>query len=193
MEFSDRFIGESGLAISVVALLLAIPPMLQMIFGRPKIRIKFDSSFEQGAQLLICNIYNMPIRNWFLKNMGITRDATDVYASFDLREHGTKKIVASAFRPRLYDTKRSVGGLSLPCKPALPLCFVVAEHGDTGAIAVDHALSENKSLKLPVGEYFADINIGSGETRVDAVEQSFTIGADKERTHWTARKIAEQW
>jgi hypothetical protein len=193
MEFSDRFIGESGLVISVVALLLAIPPMLQMIFGRPKIRIAVASSFEQGAQLLICSIYNMPIRNWFLNKIGIARSATDVFVLFDVREHGTNKIIANAFRPMLYDSKTSMKGLSLTINPSLPLCFTVVAHDDTGAMTEDHTPSENKRLKLPAGEYFADFKIASGETRVDAVAQSFTIGTDKEKTHWTARKITEQW
>ena len=182
----------AGLILGLVALVIAIPPLLQMVYGRPKIRVGFDMSTEQGAKLLLCNIYNRPITNWFLKKIGVTLTPTDVFASFDIREHGTNKIIASAFRARLHDAKANTTGLSLAAKPSLPVVFVVIEHDDKGAITIDHAPSQTKELRLELGEYFADVKIAWGEATVRAVAQSFTIDANKDATHWTARKVIFQ-
>jgi hypothetical protein len=193
VEIANFIIGVAALVIGAVATIIAVPPFLQMIYGRPKILVRFDESVEQGANLLICNIYNRPITNWFLKKIGVARNATDVFASFNVRELGTNEILANAFRASLFDGKANMSGLSLASKPSLPIVFVVVEHNDSGAITINHAPSQSKKLVLKPGEHLADVKIAWGEYAVSAVSQSFTIDTDKFSTHWTARKIAEQW
>jgi hypothetical protein len=48
-------------------------------------------------------------------------------------------------------------------------------------------------VALPPGEYFADVKVAWGESTVNAIPQSFTVDANKDVTHWTARKVTEQW
>ncbi len=193
MEFTNFIIGMIALVVGIVAMVMAAPPFFQMIYGRPKIRIRFDSTVERGVNLLLCNIYNLPVTNFFLKMLGVTRSPTDVFASFDVREHGTNKIIANSFRASLFDGKANVSGLTLVVKPPLPIVFSIMEHGDEGAFAHDCAPSQHKSWPLPPGEYFADVKIASGEYTVQAVAQSFTVDADKFASHWTARKIVGKW
>ena len=193
MEMTNFIIGVVALIVGVVAMLMAAPPFFQMIYGRPKIRIRFDSTIERGFNVLLCNVYNQPVTNFFLKKLGVTRTPTDVFASFDVREHGTNKIIANSFRANLFDGKANVSGLTLVAKPPLPIVFSIVEHGDKGAFAHDYAPSQTKSVLLPPGEYFADVKIASGEYTVQTVAQSFTVDTDIFASHWTARKIVEKW
>jgi len=62
----------AGFVLGLVAHVVAIPLFLQMVCGRPKIRAHVDAPAEQAAKLLICNIYNLPLKNWFLKKIGVT-------------------------------------------------------------------------------------------------------------------------
>src|SRR5262249_53305349 len=165
----------------------------QMIYGRPKIRLAFDISTEQGRKFLLCLIHNLSINRWFLRKLGVTRTPTEVFASFDIREHGTNKIIANSFRARLQDTRNAANGLTLVARPGPPLLFVVVEQSDQDAITANYAPMQSAKVALPPGEYFVDVKVAWGESTVNAIAQSFTIDPNKDITHWTARKIKEQW
>jgi len=135
------------------------------------------------VKVLLCSIHNLPIRNRALKTMHVTRTPTEIFAMFDIREHGTNRIVASAFRPELTDMKSHTHGLTLTSRPPLPVIFTVVEHGDKGAFTLNFAPSEKAQLPLPPGEYFAEVKIASEETAVDQVARSFTIGPDEGQNH----------
>ncbi len=193
MEFTNFIIGIVALIVALIATAMAVPPFLQLIYGRPEVRVRFDATVEQGVNILLCNIYNLPVTNFYLKAIGVTRVPTDVFASFDVREHGTNKIIANSFRASLFDGKANVSGLSLTVKPPIPVTFTIVQHGDNGATVHDYAPSQQKILTLSPGEYFADVKIASAEYTVDAVARSFTVDIDKFASHWSARKIAEKW
>jgi hypothetical protein len=187
------YLALAGLVVATVAVILALPPLLQMMRGGPLVKIAFDATVEQDTQFLLCKIFNLPVRNWLLRKLGVARAATDVFASFDIREHGTNKIIANSFRASLSDTKSHATGLTLTIKPPLPVIFTVVAHDAKGALCEDHAPGQPQRLLLQPGEYFADVKIGWGEMTVRQVAQSFTVAGDKFATHWTARKIVENW
>jgi hypothetical protein len=62
-------------------------------------------------------------------------------------------------------------------------------HNNEGAFTFNHAPGERDRLPLAPGEYFATIKIASGETTVDEVGYSFTIGQSRDGTTWASRKI----
>lgn len=193
MELVNFIIGLVALLIAVVAVLIAIPPFAQLISGRPKIRLSFDVSTEQEAKLLLGAIYNLPIQSPFLRKIGVTRTPTEAFAQFDIREHGTNKIIANSFRARLTDARdANLTALTLVARPGPPLVFVVVEQSDREAKAINYAPMQCAKVTLPPGEYFADVKVAWGE-RVNVIAQSFTVDTNKDVTHWTARKIKEQW
>jgi hypothetical protein len=194
MELLNFVIGIVALVVAIVAVVIAIPPFAQMIRGRPKIRLAFDATTEQGAKLLLCAIHNLPVNNGFLRKIGVTRTPTEVLASFDIREHGTNKIIVNSFRARLTDGRNADAvGLLLVARPGPPLVFVVVEQGDQEARAINYAPMQCAKVALPPGEYFVDVKIAWGENAVNAIAQSFTVDTNKDGTHWTARRIKEQW
>ena len=70
---------------------------------------------------------------------------------------------------------------------------MVVEQSDREATAINYAPMQCAKVALPPGEYFADVKVAWGESTVNAIAQSFTIDVNKDVTHWTARKIKEQW
>jgi hypothetical protein len=152
--------------------------------------VSFDDTTEQSVKFLLCRVHNLPIRNRALKTMRVRRTPAEIFAMFDIREHGTNRIVASAFRPELTDVISHTHGLVLTSRPPLPIVFTVVQHGDKGAFTFSFAPGENTQLLLQPGEYFAEIKIALAETTVDQVARSFTIGPAKDTTTWTSRKIS---
>jgi hypothetical protein len=194
MELLNFAIGVVALVVAVVAVVIATPPFAQMTHGRPKVRLAFDVSTEQGAKMLLCAIYNLPVNSRFLRKIGVTRTPTEVFASFDIREHGTNKIIANSFRARLTDGRNADSrGLILVARPGPPLVFAVVEQRDREATAINYEPIPCPNVMLLPGEYFADVKVAWGESTVNAIAQSFTVDANKDGTHWTARKIKEQW
>jgi hypothetical protein len=193
MELLNFIIGVVALLVAIVAVVIAVPPFAQMIYGRPKVKLSFDVSTEQGAKLLLCTIHNLPIVSWFLRKIGVTRTPTEVFAAFDIREHGTNKIIVNSFRACLTDGRdASLAALTLVARPGPPIVFVIVEQRDRAAKAINYAPMQRAEVTLPPGEYFADVRIVWGE-RVNVIAQSFTVDANEDVTHWTARKIKEQW
>jgi hypothetical protein len=157
-----------------------------MVCGKPSVRLNFTESSEQGATLLLGRIDNPTILNRFLKVLGVMRADTRVFAVFDIREHGTNKIIASAFRAKLTDVSSNEDGLSLTLQAPLPLVFTVVEHADKGATTTSHAPSEEQCVPLPQGEYFAKARIGFHGGRLVG-RRSFTIAGKKDGTCWSYR------
>ena len=74
------------LIVGGVALVLTVSPFLQMIFGRPKLTIGFDIWTVEGGKVLQCELRNPPIKQRFLRKLGIRRMvAEDVVAHFVIK------------------------------------------------------------------------------------------------------------
>jgi hypothetical protein len=193
MELANFVIGIVALMVAVVAAIIAIPPFAEFIFGVSKVKLRFGESSEQDHKLLLCEIHNLPIKSRFLRAPGITRSPAEVFASFDIREHGTDKIVGSAYRALLTDGRNAdVASLTLMSRPGPPIVFVIVQHGDKGAATRNHAPMQQSNVMLPPGEYFADLKVAWGEA-VSAAAKSFTVASSKDGTYWTERKIKEDW
>jgi len=160
IELLNFAIAVVALVVAIVAVVIAVPPFAQMIHGPPKVRLAFDVSTEQGATLLLCAIHNLPVNSWFLRKIGVTRTPTEVFASFDIREHGTNKIIVNSFRARLTDGRNpDAMGLTLVARPGPPLVFLVVEQSDREATAINYAPMQCAKVALAPGEYFADIKV----------------------------------
>ena len=179
-------LGIIGIGIGLVSLAVAVPPFIQMIYGKARATLDFDESVENGARVLLGRLHNRPISNWFLRRLGVQRDGVAVFVNFDIREHGTNKILASHFRATLIDPKSGAEGLSLILEEPVPLIFVLIQHSDGGATTANSAPGERRNITIPPGEYFVEIQCGS---RYGALRKrkSLTVGEKKELTFWTFR------
>jgi hypothetical protein len=108
MQFTvDTDLAIAGVALGLVAIVMAAPPLLQMLYGRPRLDFSFDEFTgpdDDGKQLLIA-MKNKRTESRFLRKIGVERTVGTVLAYFDIQEQGTKRFVkkrrfgTSALRP----------------------------------------------------------------------------------------------
>ena len=72
MHFTiDTDLAIVGIVIGVLAIAMAIPPLFQMMFGRPNLAFEADEFTGPEARILVLAIKNPPVRNKFLRWMGV--------------------------------------------------------------------------------------------------------------------------
>lgn len=84
------FIGWDGVFIGLVALAVAVPPLIALIWGQPKI----EADFRQTQWGVSCAILNAPLRSKFLQAMGVTRREPEVAIHFYIEDSSGRIIVA---------------------------------------------------------------------------------------------------
>jgi hypothetical protein len=80
-----------------------------MFFGRPRIRTQFTEQIRADGKRLVCEIANLPVQSRLLRLIGVRRDATTIFADFQVREVGTNKIMVNMTRALLTDLIGNVG------------------------------------------------------------------------------------
>ena len=89
-----------NLSLVILALVLALPPALQMFYGKPKLEIKFHRPYNEHR--LDCLVHNLAIQNRALQWLRVTRFAADVFASFEVLDAGSPKVIHMA-QPMIAD------------------------------------------------------------------------------------------
>jgi hypothetical protein len=87
------------LILSVVALLMAAPTFLQLLFGQPKIGLRFanDDSGNEG-RLIRVYLMNLPIRSQLLKALRVSRMTAQVVClDIQVRNALTKQVIVDSF------------------------------------------------------------------------------------------------
>jgi hypothetical protein len=151
-----------ALILGGVALIMAIPPLIQMKWGAPKIHLSFEIDEEVEFRYLVCEIYNEPITRGILYHLGVRREiANDVRAEFEVFDANTNKLICPI---SISDIKTQAGvsaeRISLPAS-ILPASFVIAfaAKGFPGV-----GCANEPSTYLPIGYYKAKIGILSSNT-----------------------------
>jgi hypothetical protein len=130
----DTWLGIAGIIIAVVALAMATPPFLQMMFGDPRIRVTFEGGAGHRTEGgLFCLIQNEPIDNLFLRSCGVERQGTNIVGHFSIYKYGTPELVGdithAVFLPNLPELSHP----SLECRLDVraPAVFIVVAYDVT--------------------------------------------------------------
>ena len=69
----------AGLIVGTVALVMAVSPLAQLLFGRPKLSLQINESQPEGttAKALECQIYNKPFRSKLLRAAGASSERSN--------------------------------------------------------------------------------------------------------------------
>jgi len=176
-----------GLIVGFIALfgvLMSLPTILQMIWGRPKVTIDVNVKEMDGARVLECRIFNYPIVRGILKLLCVRRMAAeDIVASFSIEECGSGRVVFPGAVPYIItytDTKSQRVGL--PASP-FPAAFgIVIVMYDTGEVK---PFGEDTTILLAPGKYSARIDITVEGKRI-VEEQEFVVCETRPFAYWTA-------
>lgn len=163
------------LIIGVVALVLAVSPFLQMIYGAPRIVMSFEIDDRDLSRYFCFCVWNVPITKGLLKALRVRREqAQDIAANFKILEQGTDRIVCPSTSS--YSIKTQKGKveerISLPASlipAAFPILFISKDRPSEV-----HICKESKQV-LSVGAYKVIATLYVGEKTLTQ-EQKFVIG-----------------
>lgn len=148
---------------------MAVPSVLQMIFGVPKITIEPDVEESENSCFLVCKLYNEPIRNRILTFLRVSRDpAHDVIAYFTIDKQGSGETVCLNVDTEI-KTQREVASQRISLPPSLlPAAFpIVVDTKTHGVVYVMRRVGQDMLLKP--GVYIAKVRVLSGSNIKRAV------------------------
>lgn len=169
--------------IGVVAFVMALQPFLQFCFGRPKLKVEFNTLDDEPGRLLYCGL-SSPEVSRVLRKMGIRRDAIQgltVLASIvDAR---TKKMMKRETFARLIDPEaKNRNVVDIVSSESMVMVWVAAmKKGDTRVLAV--LRGDEDEIKLPPSEYLCNLSIKSASVNRE-VGQKFMVGSQQHELYW---------
>jgi hypothetical protein len=176
-------LGAIGTIIGLVALVVGIPPFIQMMWGRPKITTDFSFFDEEGSRLLICKIRNARIKNKILRVIRVKRDSVDIDVFVSVRKNDSKKFL-------LEDSRATIAlGHNLPAiRQNLTSSFsaivsIALYNREGGAIMSPGSNDDFDLIEVAPGEYVADIKITAADNHFWEIRK-FVIGESAEKTFW---------
>ena len=175
--------------IAFVLAILAIPSVVQSMFGQPKIKVMFETRTirdEVGSPRAVkeCHLQNEPVQNWWLRLCRVRRTtADDVSAWFTIREAGSERIVHDTV-PAKIQTQIN-GGLQE--RISLPASFQPSGF----PVTVTPMGPESETLVfagetmeiLALGTYLVSVLVTSGEDKFRA-ESQLVVGRRAEDVTW---------
>jgi hypothetical protein len=174
MEIINFLIGVSALA-------LAIPPALQMFFGGPNVFIRpntKDLPDAKGLQFYIATRRTHGI----LKKIGVSRQSTDITASFSLKEQGTGRVIIPMRRAYLSTQETEQPRLQVSLSTFWPaICtFVIFEDGKAYVLKDDHS----EDLVLNRGQYIVELKVVFGHDQMCKWGGTFNVGTTRDELYW---------
>ena len=96
-----------GAGLGTAAIILAVPPFIQMYFGRPRLKTEFERYVQEYERPLLMFLKNPPV-NRFLAALGITRDSIQsLTVQFQVSEAGSGEIEIPIRQVRISSDDRS--------------------------------------------------------------------------------------
>ena len=165
-----------ALILGGIALLMAMPTLAQMYWGRPKPEIDFEETNCEGAKFLQCTIRNRHVRNWLLRLLHVRREtAVDVWAMLEIRRYGTQEVMLPKTPMKFTGRDGEVQSVHVSISSGtIGRRFgVVFSNPNDQKVEV---LAEPTTILAP-GKYLADIDVIAAERRSNRVRE-FTVHAN---------------
>jgi hypothetical protein len=176
---SDHWLAIVGVALGLLAIAMAIPPMLQMMFGRPKLEFKPDEFTDENGKMLLLGIKNRA--TGFLRRLGVEREMGNVLAYFDIQEQGSKRFFLKDISARVACAATQEQGLLARALPLFTSGVLVLHNRAGTAGIIDGRKGDLRPIG--VGHYTAIFTIVCGE-QVHKFEKNFTVADTEAFTIW---------
>lgn len=168
--------------ISIIAVVLALPTIAQMVWGKSDLIITFDSrEAEKSGRVMTCQLYNPPISKGFKKKIGVRRmPIEDLMAHFSIAESGSNKVIYPGKVPHIlrYDGVIDAQRISLPAS-IFPAYFGVASvYYDTKTVTVF-----DEDINLSIGEYIVKVQAQFQENQRE-VEYTLVVHEEYPYAYW---------
>jgi hypothetical protein len=179
MELAALIIGVVALIISMMAL----PTVLQMFWGRPRVRIDFSS--WDNPKRLVCELHYVPITNPILWRLGVRRESSVISVYFNISEAETNRTILDTARARLFDPAEDTerGAFRANLVHDAPLYFVCLAHVDGHEAMAMGSLPGQGAVTVPYGRYLVGVRVTCGDTDFSK-GRLMTIGTAPISTGW---------
>ena len=177
--------GLAAFIISIVALvaaMLALPTVLQMIWGKPKLVIAVSDREVTAGKVLQVELFNPPIQNKLLRWLGVKRmTAGDVMGSFKIQEHGSRRVIFPGEVPEII-THNGTGGHQ---RISLAASFFPATFGVVLSLYEDKKayVFEEQETILPPGKYCVCIHFMMEGEPIET-ERTFVVTKAHPFAYW---------
>lgn len=92
-----------GIALAGAGLAMATPYILQMLWGRPTIKMQFENGVKEVDRFLLVYLSNPPIKNKLLRKLGVRRETIQsLTAQFRISELGSGRVIIPSRQARIY-------------------------------------------------------------------------------------------
>jgi hypothetical protein len=182
-----------GIICGIAALVLgvmAVPSILQMVFGRPRVVWNFEKFVDRQERALGIFLRNPPISNAFLKRLHVRRDAVQsLTGTLRISEAGSSKILVPILHITFYldETLADPQGMSritLPPTYSVGASFPIVQwdNKDKKAYVVPDRL--RKKFALAPGYYQVEIMLIVDGMPLDHIAKRFVVGGKADDLIW---------
>lgn len=176
METTSLIIGVIALSFSF----LAVPPILQMLFGRPKIVLGTDEFTGPDGKQLLITVRNRATEKW-LRRFLVERQIGNVLGFFDIQRLGSNEVVSADNSALMSCAPTRETGLLVRAMPAFTAGFPIIHFRENRAWIVNARLDDY--VVLGTGPYIVNAQVICGE-QVCRIVKQIRIGADAHTTFW---------
>jgi hypothetical protein len=171
--------------IALVVAMLTLPTIFQMIWGRPRIMVRFDVIEVPDGRFLVASIFSYPIKNKLLRLLGVTRMAADdVNARVAIKERESQTLISDV----VADIK-TYTGLQDAQRICLPASIFPAR---IGIVEVKNAKRKvkvyEKKIILRAGSYCAFVEIIAAHKTIPAYGD-FSVSDSPPFTYWDKNSL----
>lgn len=177
-----------GIVLAGVGLTMATPSILQLLWGRPVLRTRFENGVQEIERFLPIYLENPPVKNRLMRRLGVRRDTIQsLTVQFRIIEAGSGKIIIPIRQARIYsdDDPTDMGRDRI----SLPPTFSVA----ASVMIVRWDTQKNKAL-IPPDRLRTEYPLDAGQYRVDVslivdgdpiiVSRQFVVGQKADDLSW---------
>ena len=164
--------------ISIIALVVALMVLPQMIWGRPKVKIRPSHISRDAERFIIFEVVSAQITNSILQAIGVYRRPTAAVANLTIIDTSTNDLLAT-WPPEI---KSGVGVAShrVVMEPsALPYQVVVASAKNDGKAEL---IQRSGGTALNPGTYRAHFKLFADKYYV--ASETFVVGTEPYELHW---------
>lgn len=155
---------------------MAIPTFFQMKYGRPSFTMEFDTSADSNT--LFCKVTNVPITHWWLRWIGVKREAAQgVAALVEVNEIHNKRLFQKYMAKINTGDTRAVRVTIPPSHLHSHISLVEIFHGK------EPRLTDDEQKLLPEGVYIVKVTLNAGED-ILSCENILVVKTEGVRAYW---------
>ena len=166
---------------ALLAGVVVLPRACQRLWGRPEIEIAFDESVGNNSKVLVCHLYNRPIRNRFLRRIGVRRESARVTAEYMvIDKRSGKRVVDLTQAVFVRQDQSTAKEIDLP--PAMTRTTLgIALAKDSGVFVLENR--QGAAKPLPAGTFHVPLVVHCGAKRFE-FGRHFVVKVNPRNSVW---------